>query len=166
MNSTFLLTASSEAFNSRWLLFCISAVTWWERPAPVPKHWERWCWPWLLLASSLEVLGGRGGQVGLHPPCSKIIPAEGCSRPLEGVKDPNSISGLLLFRFRPLFRGTFAWRWLFGVLNGPVKQHVSISGSCRHSQHWSGELVREEPQCSLLSGIDLKMCCKKDNYPP
>ena len=66
MNSTFLLAASSEAFNPCWRLFCISAVTWRERLAPVPKHWEQCPRPQLSLAGSqaaLEVEAVRWGRI-------------------------------------------------------------------------------------------------------
>lgn len=107
MNSTLLLAASLEASDPCWLLFCISAVTWRERPAPLPKHWRGCPWPWLLLASSRAALEGGGGQVGPHPSHSKIIPAEGYAKPLEGVEDPGNISGLLLVGIYPLLMSTF-----------------------------------------------------------
>lgn len=51
--------------------------------------------------------GSGGGQVGPHPSHSKIVPAEGCAKPLEGVEDAGNISGLLLVRIYPLLMSTF-----------------------------------------------------------
>lgn len=133
MNSTFLLTASSEALNPCCLLFCISAVTWQERPASVPKHCKCCSQPWLPLDSAWAAV--LGCQVGLYPSSSKIIPAEGCAKPLEGVEVPGSISGLLFFRIFPLCMSSFEWSdfWCIGWAYGSTL-YASIPGSCQCSQ--------------------------------
>lgn len=60
-----------------------------------------------LAGQFLGNAGGGGGQMGPYPSRSKIVPAEGCAKPLEGVEAPSSISGLLLFRIFPLFTSIF-----------------------------------------------------------
>lgn len=80
-----------------------------ETPAPVPKHSEQCPRPWLSLASSWTVLEAES-QVGPYPSRSKIVPAEGCAKPLERVEAPGSISSLLLFRVFPFFTSTFEQR--------------------------------------------------------
>lgn len=133
MNSTFLLTASSEALNPCCLLFFVSAVTWQERAAPVPKHSE--CCPqlWLPLDGAWAALVGC--QMGLYPSCSKIIPAERCAKPLEGVEAPGSIPALLLFRIFPLCMSSFEWNdfWYIGWAYGSMV-YTSTPGSCQCSQ--------------------------------
>lgn len=143
MNITFLLIASSGALNPCCLLLCISAVTWQEIWTPIPKHCKCCPQPWLPLDSAWAALVGC--QVGLYPSYSKIIPAEGCAKPLKGIESPRIISDLLLFRIFPL-------RWAaldgktFDALGGLIyswflqtyQAHASVLISSL------GELVREE----------------------
>lgn len=93
MNSTFLLAASSEAFNLCWLLYCISDVIWRGgtsscSKAPVSGFSRCACCsgqavPWQHWKQPLQRLSG------------------GCTKPLEGVEALDSVSDLLLLRIFP-----------------------------------------------------------------
>lgn len=63
-----------------------------------------------LTGRFLGSAGGEGSQVEPYPSHSKVVPAEGCAKLLEGVGACGSISGLLLFRIFPLSACTFEWR--------------------------------------------------------
>lgn len=148
MNSTFLLAASSEAFNLCWLLYCISDVIWRGdtsscSKAPVSGFSRCACCsgqavPWQHWKRPLQRL------------------SDGCTKPLEGVEALDSVSDLLLLRIFRLCVSIFEWRWLLGPLNVPMEQWL-IETSQTLCWAWGvGERKINSPLSSLF-GLFIKM---------
>lgn len=159
MNSTFLLAASSEAFNLCWLLFCISDVIWQGDTNSCSKAG--------MGVSGFSRCACCSGQAvpwqHWEQPLQRL--PNGCTKPLEGEDAFSSVSDLLLFRIFPFMCEHLWMEMTFGDIKCTYGTMVcrNIPGFTLSLGSWWGK----NQQSSLLTFWPFyKDLFHKDDYLP